>query len=96
VAALCSTKACVDLTDDAAASHYNKACGDLTGDAFMDCEDVDYVDDHDLSGSMVISSGVGVYHDQEELTYSWAAREAIVRSQGASSTASLAHNNHRG
>jgi hypothetical protein len=55
-AASCSTKACVDLMSNVAASHSTKACVDLTDDTAMDCEDVDYVDDDDLSEDMVISS----------------------------------------
>jgi hypothetical protein len=60
----------------------------------MDCDDVD---GDDLFEAVVTHlSLVGFYHYEEEVTYSWVARESVIRSQGASSTASLAHDIHHG
>jgi hypothetical protein len=36
----------------------------------------------------------GVYHEEEEVAYSWVSRESFIRSQQASSTASIAHGIH--
>jgi hypothetical protein len=78
-AAFRSTKDGVDLTDDVIASRPTKACVDLTDYLAMGCEDVDYVDDDDLSEVTVTSSVVGMYHNKEEASDSWAASLSVCK-----------------